>query len=231
MPTSASTSAARDSCPASSTSTATAAAATPTTTAASELARGARRRTAPTARPARCISLVANPLAELRERLAEIADARRRRPARARLAPRGPVPGARQARRPQPRLPARAGCRSASTSCSTPPRGTLRQITIAPELPGAARGDRPCSSAPGVTVAVGHTEADFETTARAFDARGAHADPRLQRDARHPPPRARPGGRGARRRPRHPRADPRRAPRAPAMSRRSPSTRHRAASR
>ncbi len=49
--------------------------------------------------------------------------------------------------------------------------GTLRQITIAPELPGADEAiDRLVAA--GVRVAVGHTEADFETAARAFD-RGA----------------------------------------------------------
>lgn len=49
--------------------------------------------------------------------------------------------------------------------------GTLRQITIAPELPGADDAiDRLVAS--GVRVAVGHTEADYETAARAFD-RGA----------------------------------------------------------
>ncbi|PZQ90583.1 MAG: N-acetylglucosamine-6-phosphate deacetylase [Leifsonia xyli] len=49
--------------------------------------------------------------------------------------------------------------------------GTLRQLTIAPELPGADDAiDRLVGA--GVRVAVGHTEADFDTTARAFD-RGA----------------------------------------------------------
>jgi N-acetylglucosamine-6-phosphate deacetylase len=50
-------------------------------------------------------------------------------------------------------------------------RGTLRQITIAPELPNALDAIDVLVEA-GVVVAVGHTEADFELTRRAFD-RGA----------------------------------------------------------
>lgn len=47
--------------------------------------------------------------------------------------------------------------------------GTLRQITIAPELNGGLDAVRTFSSA-GVRVAVGHTDADYETTLAAFDA-------------------------------------------------------------
>ncbi len=50
-------------------------------------------------------------------------------------------------------------------------RGTLRQLTIAPELPNALDAIDVLVEA-GVTVAIGHTEADFELTKRAFD-RGA----------------------------------------------------------
>jgi N-acetylglucosamine-6-phosphate deacetylase len=50
-------------------------------------------------------------------------------------------------------------------------RGTLRQLTIAPELPNALDAITVLVEA-GVTVAVGHTEADFELTKLAFD-RGA----------------------------------------------------------
>jgi N-acetylglucosamine-6-phosphate deacetylase len=47
-------------------------------------------------------------------------------------------------------------------------RGTLRQITIAPELPGAIEAiDR--FVAAGVVVAVGHTAADLDLTKQAFD--------------------------------------------------------------
>ncbi|WP_324275570.1 N-acetylglucosamine-6-phosphate deacetylase [Blastococcus brunescens] len=48
-------------------------------------------------------------------------------------------------------------------------RGTLRQVTVAPELPGAFLAIELLTGA-GVPVAVGHTEADLATTARAFDA-------------------------------------------------------------
>lgn len=49
--------------------------------------------------------------------------------------------------------------------------GILRQVTIAPELPGAMQAiDRLVSA--GVIVAVGHTQADHDTAAAAFD-RGA----------------------------------------------------------
>lgn len=47
--------------------------------------------------------------------------------------------------------------------------GTLLQVTIAPELPGALDAVRRFVAA-GVRVAVGHTTADLATTAAAFDA-------------------------------------------------------------
>ncbi|MGH1549318.1 N-acetylglucosamine-6-phosphate deacetylase [Leifsonia poae] len=47
--------------------------------------------------------------------------------------------------------------------------GTLRQITIAPELPGGMDAVRAFSSA-GVAVAVGHTGATYEQALAAFDA-------------------------------------------------------------
>lgn len=47
--------------------------------------------------------------------------------------------------------------------------GTLRQITVAPELPGVATQIPQFLSA-GVTVAVGHTGADYDVTNRAFAA-------------------------------------------------------------
>ena len=48
-------------------------------------------------------------------------------------------------------------------------RGTMRQVTIAPELPGALAAIEQFVAA-GVVVAVGHTTADAETTRAAFDA-------------------------------------------------------------
>jgi len=50
-------------------------------------------------------------------------------------------------------------------------RGTLRQLTLAPELPGALEAIDVLVEA-GVVVAIGHTEADFATVGEAFD-RGA----------------------------------------------------------
>jgi N-acetylglucosamine-6-phosphate deacetylase len=50
-------------------------------------------------------------------------------------------------------------------------RGTLRMVTLAPELPGAAEAQDAFQDA-GVIVAVGHTEADYDTARAAFD-RGA----------------------------------------------------------
>ncbi|GAB2509894.1 N-acetylglucosamine-6-phosphate deacetylase [Paramicrobacterium agarici] len=47
--------------------------------------------------------------------------------------------------------------------------GSLRQITLAPELSGGLDAVRAFSDA-GVRVAVGHTDADYETTLAAFDA-------------------------------------------------------------
>jgi N-acetylglucosamine-6-phosphate deacetylase len=48
-------------------------------------------------------------------------------------------------------------------------RGTIRQITLAPELPGAADAIARFVAA-GVVVAVGHTDADEAVARRAFDA-------------------------------------------------------------
>lgn len=48
-------------------------------------------------------------------------------------------------------------------------RGTIRQVTLAPELPGADDAIARFARA-GVVVAVGHTDADAATARRAFDA-------------------------------------------------------------
>jgi N-acetylglucosamine-6-phosphate deacetylase len=47
--------------------------------------------------------------------------------------------------------------------------GTLRQVTLAPELPGGMDAIRALSAA-GVAVAVGHTAADYDQALAAFDA-------------------------------------------------------------
>ncbi|MGO9196699.1 MAG: N-acetylglucosamine-6-phosphate deacetylase [Acidimicrobiales bacterium] len=52
-------------------------------------------------------------------------------------------------------------------------RGTLRVLTLAPELPGAFELIARARDA-GVTVAVGHTDADFDTAERAFGAGAGH---------------------------------------------------------
>ena len=116
------------------------------------------------------ISLVANPLAALRSNLAEIAALASADPLVLGSHLEGPflAPGKRGAhhvdylREPDP---------IAVEELIDAAGGTLRQITIAPELPGADEAIDAFVAA-GVRVAVGHTEADFETAARAFD-RGA----------------------------------------------------------
>lgn len=51
--------------------------------------------------------------------------------------------------------------------------GTIRILTIAPELPGAAEVVAAARAA-GIVVSVGHTDADFETTRTAFDWGASH---------------------------------------------------------
>lgn len=52
--------------------------------------------------------------------------------------------------------------------------GTLRLVTIAPELPGAIDMVR-AAHHDGLLVAIGHTDADYETAVTAFDAGARHA--------------------------------------------------------
>lgn len=116
------------------------------------------------------VSLVANPLGELRERLAEIAVRAARDPLVLGSHLEGPflAPGQRGAHRADfLREPDPESVESLLAAAD----GTLRQITIAPELPGALEAIDELARA-GVTVAVGHTEATFEQTREAF-ARGA----------------------------------------------------------
>ncbi len=116
------------------------------------------------------ISLVANPLAALRSSLAEVAELASADPLVLGTHLEGPflAPGKRGAhhvdylREPDP---------ITVDELIGASHGTLRQITLAPELPGADEAIDTFVAA-GVRVAVGHTEADFETAARAFD-RGA----------------------------------------------------------
>ncbi|QNO37908.1 N-acetylglucosamine-6-phosphate deacetylase [Protaetiibacter sp. SSC-01] len=116
------------------------------------------------------VSLVANPLASLRSNLAEVAELAASDPLVLGTHLEGPflAPGRRGAHHEdylrEPDLVDVEQLIAAG-------HGTLRQITMAPELPGADAAIDALVAA-GVRVAVGHTEADFETAARAFD-RGA----------------------------------------------------------
>lgn len=116
------------------------------------------------------VSLVANPLAALRSSLAEIAEVAASDPLVLGTHLEGPflAPGRRGAHHVDYlREPDLVDVQQLIDAA----HGTLRQITIAPELPGADDAIDALVAA-GVRVAVGHTEADFETAARAFD-RGA----------------------------------------------------------
>jgi N-acetylglucosamine-6-phosphate deacetylase len=116
------------------------------------------------------LSLVAAPLAELRASLSRIADLAHDDPLVLGSHLEGPflAPARRGAhhpdflREPQPRE---------VEELIGAARGTLRQLTLAPELPGALETIDVLVEA-GVVVAVGHTEADLELTRVAFD-RGA----------------------------------------------------------
>jgi len=114
------------------------------------------------------VSLVANPLGELRERLAEIAALADADPLVLGSHLEGPFlahdqRGAHNAeflRAPDP---------ESVESLLDAAGGTLRQLTIAPELPGALEVIAELAAA-GVAVAVGHTQATFEQARDAFDA-------------------------------------------------------------
>lgn len=116
------------------------------------------------------VSLVANPLASLRSSLANIAE----------LAARDPLVLGSHLEGPY-LAPARRGAHHVDylrepdlieiDGLIAAARGTLRQVTIAPELPGADAAIDHFIEA-GVRVGIGHTEADYDTAARAFD-RGA----------------------------------------------------------
>jgi N-acetylglucosamine-6-phosphate deacetylase len=116
------------------------------------------------------LSLVANPVAALERSLAAIADLTERDPLVLGSHLEGPflAPGRRGAHNPDFLIspsPAVTGRLAAAA------RGTLRQVTIAPELPGALEAVQELAEA-GVVVAVGHTEAGEEQAQAAFD-RGA----------------------------------------------------------
>lgn len=116
------------------------------------------------------LSLVANPVAALERSLGAIADIAEQDPLVLGAHLEGPflAPGRRGAHNPDflitPSPPLIEWLMAAA-------RGTLRQLTIAPELPGAL-DVVPSLAEAGVIVAVGHTEADEEQAQAAFD-RGA----------------------------------------------------------
>lgn len=116
------------------------------------------------------LSLVANPLAQLRESLAVIADLADADPTILGSHLEGPF-----------LADGRRGAHNPAYLTTPQPfeveeligaaRGTLRQLTLAPELPGALETIDVLVEA-GVAVAIGHTEADFDVAREAFD-RGA----------------------------------------------------------
>ena len=114
------------------------------------------------------ISLVANPLAELRERLAEIAELTASDPLVLGSHLEGPYLAANRRGAHNAdylRTPDSADLDGLIAAAA----GTLRQLTLAPELPGALDAIPQLVDA-GVCVAVGHTEATAEQARAAFEA-------------------------------------------------------------
>jgi N-acetylglucosamine-6-phosphate deacetylase len=114
------------------------------------------------------VSIVTNPLAELRERLAEVAALTATDPLVLGSHLEGPflARARRGAHNPDfLREPDQATIEGLLEAAA----GTMCQLTIAPELPGGIDAVRQVRAA-GVVVAVGHTEADLATTRAAFDA-------------------------------------------------------------
>jgi N-acetylglucosamine-6-phosphate deacetylase len=113
------------------------------------------------------LSLVANPVAALERSLAAIADLTERDPLVLGSHLEGPflAPGRRGAHNPDFLI---SPSPSVTERLAAAARGTLRQVTIAPELPGALDATTALAEA-GVVVAVGHTEADEELAQAAFD--------------------------------------------------------------
>jgi N-acetylglucosamine-6-phosphate deacetylase len=116
------------------------------------------------------LSLVANPVVALERSLAAIADITERDPLVLGSHLEGPflAPGRKGAHNPDFLVSPSPGVTERLVAAA---RGTLRQFTIAPELPGALDAVQALAEA-GVVVAVGHTEAGEEQAQAAFD-RGA----------------------------------------------------------
>jgi N-acetylglucosamine-6-phosphate deacetylase len=116
------------------------------------------------------LSLVANPVVTLERSLAVIADIAERDPLVLGSHLEGPflAPGRKGAHNPDFLVSPSPAVTEGLVAAA---RGTLRQVTIAPELPGALEAISALAGA-GVVVAVGHTEADEALAQSAFD-RGA----------------------------------------------------------
>lgn len=112
------------------------------------------------------LSLVTGPLEELVNELAAIADLTETDPLVLGSHLEGPFlsPGRRGAHDPAFLRPPDV---AVVTQLIAAARGTLRQMTIAPELPNASESILALADA-GVTVAIGHTEADYAAASRAF---------------------------------------------------------------
>lgn len=116
------------------------------------------------------LSLVSAPVDRLAQRLVELRPLVERRPEILGVHLEGPflAPARRGAHDPQALVhPAP----NAVETLLEAGEGVIRQVTIAPELPGADDAITRLTEA-GVVVAVGHTEADYDAAAAAFD-RGA----------------------------------------------------------
>ena len=116
------------------------------------------------------LSLVSAPIPRLVNRLRELREIVPYVPGVAGIHLEGPflAPGRRGAHDPSALAPPTP---LAVQTLLTASGGLLRQVTIAPELPGAMAAIDALVAA-GVTVAVGHTEASYDVAAEAFD-RGA----------------------------------------------------------
>ncbi len=116
------------------------------------------------------VSIVTNPLAELRERLAEVAELTASDPLVLGSHLEGPFLAAARRGAHNPaflRPPDQATIEGLIEAAA----GTLRQVTLAPELDGGLDAVSQFTGS-GVVVAVGHTEADLDQTRAAFE-RGA----------------------------------------------------------
>ena len=113
------------------------------------------------------VSLVTAPISQLCEQLSMIADAAAYEPGILGAHLEGPFLSAARCGAHDPSQ-LRVPDRTTVEQLLTAGRGVLRAVTIAPELPGAIEAIDAFVRA-GVVVAVGHTEADYDLTCRAFE--------------------------------------------------------------